>query len=400
MSLSRRGFVRTVAGARHARADFFLAARGHEAWSAEHRLAYQAGTTGARQRPTGIRLNSNENPLGPSDAAKAAIEKAFAYAGRYPMNARPAMADFRALVAKKHGVKVESVSLGAGSGEILENAVQAFTTGTRGLVAAMPTFEAPSRTAKERNVPLNEVPVDADGKLDLERMIAAASGAGLVFVCNPNNPTATVHSGRAIADLVARIHKTSPDAMILIDEAYHDYVMDSAYASSIPLIAGNPAVIVSRTMSKLHGMAGLRLGYAVGHPDAIARLSRWSMPYNGNALAVAAACVSIEDAAQIERERRRNVEALKFTSDFFRQSGFPVTDSQANFVWVNLNRPAKEFREACEKQGILVARDFPPFEKTHCRISVGTMDEMRRAVAVFRSVLGVTTTTAQRRQGA
>jgi histidinol-phosphate/aromatic aminotransferase/cobyric acid decarboxylase-like protein len=94
------------------------------------------------------------------------------------------------------------------------------------------------------------------------------------------------------------------------------------------------------------------------------------------------------------------VEALKFTTEFFRGAGFSVTDSQANFVWVNLNRPAKEFREACEKQGILVGRDFPPLEKTHCRISVGTMDEMRRAAAVFRSVLGVTTTTAQRRQGA
>ena len=112
------------------------------------------------------------------------------------MNARPAMTDFRALVAKKHGVKLEGVSLGAGSGEILENAVQAFTTSTRGLVAAMPTFETPARIAQTRKVPLNEVPVNSDGKLDLEQMIAAASGAGLVFVCNPNNPTATVHSGK------------------------------------------------------------------------------------------------------------------------------------------------------------------------------------------------------------
>jgi histidinol-phosphate aminotransferase len=400
MSVSRRGFVRTVIGGRGAAAELFLAARGHEDWSAEHRWSDQAATSAARKSATGIRLNSNENPLGPSDAAKAAIERAFAYAGRYPMNARPAMADFRALVAKRHGVKVEAVSLGAGSGEILENAVQAFTTSARGLVAALPTFEAPSRTARERNVPINEVPVEADGKLDLEKMIAASSGAGLVFVCNPNNPTATVHSGRAIADLVGRIRKMSPETIVLVDEAYHDYVMAPSYSTAIPLIADNPALIVSRTMSKLHGMAGMRLGYAIGHPDAIERLSRWSMPYNGNALAVAAAFVSIEDSSQIERERRRNVEALKFTTEFFRGAGFSVTDSQANFVWVNLNRPAKEFREACEKQGILVGRDFPPLEKTHCRISVGTMDEMRRAVAVFRSVLGVTTTTAQRRQGA
>jgi histidinol-phosphate aminotransferase len=393
MSLSRRGFVRRAIGSRPSSSTLFLAARGHEAWSAEQRGAKQ------ERRPAGIRLNSNENPLGPSEAAKAAIEKAFAYAGRYPMNAQPAMADFRALVAKQQGVKLEAVSLGAGSGEILENAVQAFTSAARGLVAAAPTFEAPARVAKALEVPLSEIPVAAEGKLDLEEMIAAASGAGLVYVCNPNNPTATVHSGRAIAALVARIRRASPDTVVLIDEAYHDYVMDPAYASAIPLIAGNANVIVSRTLSKLHGMAGLRLGYAIGHPDRIARLSRWSMPYNGNALAVAAACVSIEDTVQIERERRRNLEALKFTADFFRQAGFGVTDSQTNFLWVNLNRPAKEFRESCEKEGILVGRDFPPFEKTHCRISIGTLDEMRQAIAVFRSVLGLTTTSAERRQG-
>jgi histidinol-phosphate aminotransferase len=398
MSLSRRGFVRSITGVRDSRAALFLAARGHEAWSAEQRSSDRA--TPASPAAGGIRLNSNENPLGPSEPAKAAIEKAFAYAGRYPMNARPAMTDFRALVAKKHGVKLEGVSLGAGSGEILENAVQAFTTSTRGLVAAMPTFEAPARIAQTRKVPLNEVPVNSDGKLDLEQMIAAASGAGLVFVCNPNNPTATVHSGKAIADVVVRIRHASPETVILIDEAYHDYVMDPSYETAIPLIAENHNVIVSRTMSKLHGMAGLRLGYAIGHPDVLARLARWSMPYNGNALAVAAACVSVEDSAQIERERRRNAEALRFTTEFFREAGLSLTDSQANFVWVHLNGPAKEFRDSCEKQGILVGRDFPPFEKTHCRISIGTMDEMRDAVAVFRSVLGLTTKTAERRQGA
>jgi histidinol-phosphate aminotransferase len=141
-------------------------------------------------------------------------------------------------------------------------------------------------------------------------------------------------------------------------------------------------------------MAGLRLGYAIGQPDTIAKLARWTMPYNGNALAVAAGVASIEDEAQIERERRRNTEALKFTTDFFRNAGFKTSDSQANFVWVNLRRPAQEFQDACEKHGVLVGRQFPPFEKTHSRISIGTMEEMQRAVSVFRNVLGLTTTTA------
>jgi histidinol-phosphate aminotransferase len=132
----------------------------------------------------------------------------------------------------------------------------------------------------------------------------------------------------------------------------------------------------------------------VGQADVIARLARWTMPYNANAPVVAAAVVSVQDEAQLAREQRRNTEALKFTTDFFRAAGFKTSDSQTNFLWVNLGRPAKEFGEACQKQGILVGREFPPFEKTHARISLGTMEEMQRAVGVFRSVLGLSTTTA------
>lgn len=395
MSVSRRGFIRSLADGRALSGGVFLAARGHEAWVGEHGRSDGQAVAPADRARDAVRLNSNENPLGPSAAARAAIEKSFAYAGRYPMNGKPAIADFRSLIASRHQLKIESVSLGAGSGEILECAVQAFTSGSRGLVSASPTFESPARIARQFGTPVNEVPVDAAGKLDLERMIAASAGAGLVFVCNPNNPTATVHPGAAITDLVTRIRKTSPDTVILIDEAYHDYVTDPSYATAVPLAAADPNVLVSRTMSKLHGMAGLRLGYVVGQPDVIAKLSRWTMPYNANALAVAAAMVSVEDEEQIARERRRNTEALKFTTDFFRSAGFHASDSQANFIWVDIKRPAKSFREACDKQGILVGRDFPPFEKTHCRISVGTMDEMRRAVAVFRSALALTTTSTQ-----
>jgi histidinol-phosphate aminotransferase len=391
MPLSRRTFVGSLVTRTAAASS--LAARGHEALVGERwRTGEQAP---ARAPADAVRLNSNENPLGPSRAAIQAIEGAFGYAGRYPMNAKPAMADFRAAVARQHGLKIENVSLGAGSGEILDNAVRAFTNAKRGLVTATPTFEAPTGLAKEMGVPVQQIPVDASGRLDLEKMIAASTGAGLVFVCNPNNPTGAVHPARAITDLVMRIRKASPSTVILVDEAYHEYVMDPSYATAIPLVS-EPNVIVSRTMSKLHGMAGLRLGYAVAASDTLARMTPWTMPYNGNSPAVAAAVASIADTVQIERERKRNAEALKFTTDFFRGAGMKTSDSQANFAWVELGRPARPFREACQKQGILVGRDFPPFEKTHCRISIGTMDEMERAVAVFRSVLNLTSTSVSR----
>ena len=392
MPVSRRMFLDTLTNGAPRAAS--IAARGHEALAAEY--GDGAAQAAAARRADAIRLNSNENPLGPSPAALEAIEGAFAFAGRYPMNARPAMADLRALLAKQHGLEVANVALGAGSGEILHSAVRAFTSGSRGLVAGVPTFESPVRVARAQNVPVAEVPVDAAGRLDLPKMIGASKGAGLVFVCNPNNPTGAVHPADAIRDLVSRIGAASPDSVILIDEAYHEYVTDPDYATAVPLIARHPNVIVSRTMSKLHGMAGLRLGYGLGGMKAIESLARWTMPYNANAPAVAAAVASVQDEAQIERERARNTEVRRFTTAFFRSAGFDITDSQANFVWVNLGRPAKAFRDACAEQGILVGRDFPPFEKTHCRISIGTMDEMKRAVAVFRSVLNLTSSSVSR----
>lgn len=383
MTVARREvFRRLVPGAA---AGSILAARGREAWVGENRGgAYSAPPP---SKPRAIRLNSNENPLGPSPRALDAIRTAFAYSGRYPMNARPAMADLRTHLAARHGVAQDQVALGAGSGELLDSAARAFTSSARALVAGLPTYEAPARVARRIGSGVVEVRVDDDGRLDLEKMIQAPAGAGLVFVCNPNNPTGTVHSEAAVADVVARIRKASPETVVLIDEAYHDYVTDPAYATAIPLAARLPNVLVTRTFSKAFGMAGLRIGYVVGHAVAVARLARWNMPYNVSAPAVAAALAAIDDDAQLAAERRRNTEARDFTTRFFRDAGMRVIESQTNFVWVDLGRPAQEFREACEKRGVLVGRAFPPFEKTHCRISIGTMEEMQRALAVFRTLL-------------
>jgi histidinol-phosphate aminotransferase len=400
MSVSRRAFVRNLTVGAAAPSAASIAARGREAWVGEHWPDDGAAGTdaeqaaGANARAAVIRLSSNENPLGPSAAAIEAIERSFIYSGRYPMNARPAMIDFRTLIATRNGLKSENVLLGAGSGEILDTSVRAFTGPSKGLVSALPTFESPGRVAKSLKVPLNEVPVDDAGRLDLDKMAAAATGAGLVFLCNPNNPTGCVHGADAITSVVTRISQASPDTVILVDEAYHEYVTDPSYSTAVPLVAKFPNVIVSRTLSKCHGMAGLRLGYAIGQPAVIGKLGRWTMPYNANALVVAAGVVSVQDEAQIAREQRRNSEVLKYTTDFFRAAGFKTSDSQANFIWVNLGRPAREFGEACGKQGVQVGRPFPPFEKTHSRISLGTMDEMQKAVGVFRSVLGLTTPTA------
>jgi histidinol-phosphate aminotransferase len=146
-------------------------------------------------------------------------------------------------------------------------------------------------------------------------------------------------------------------------------------------------VFVARTFSKAYGMAGMRIGYAVGQTDTIKPLARFQMPLNVSVFGVAAAVASINDPQHIADESARNTQVRAFTVKALTDLGAKPTDSQANFIFVDIGRPAKEFRDACAKQGVMVGRDFPPFENSHCRISIGTMAEMQKATQVFRDVL-------------
>jgi histidinol-phosphate aminotransferase len=383
MPVSRRTFLSPFAPPGLSSA--MAAARGREASFAE---AHAGVPPPAPAPASSIVLDSNENPLGPGPAAMDALRHAFVDAGRYPTNARPSMGDLREAIARRASVSPENIALGSGSWEILRTAVRLYTSSSRPLVTAAPSYESPERMAEQLGVGVRKVAVDADGRLDLEKMAQAARWAGLVFLCNPNNPTSTVHSARAVTEFVARVRRESPETAILIDEAYHDYVTDPGYATSVPLALEQPNVVVSRTLSKAYGLAGMRVGYAVGQPRTIEGFNRWAITFNQNSLAVAAAIAALGDPAHIDAERARNVEARGFATGFFRDRGFKVMDSQTNFLFVELGRPAREFKEACAKLGLLVGRPFPPLEKTHARVSVGTLDEMRRAGEVMARVLG------------
>jgi histidinol-phosphate aminotransferase len=380
----------------------FLSARGLEAHFAE---AQAQGQRAARPPlPPGveeIRISSNENPLGPGKAALDAILGKFPEAGRYPFNSSPADAALVTALADKFKVKAENIVLGAGSQEILKSAMRAFVSPTKSFVTALPTFENCTGYAKRYNLPITEVKVDSEMRLDVDGMIAAASkgGCGLVFFNNPNNPTATVHGARTVTDMVERIHKASPDTVILIDEAYHDYVTDPSYESAVPLALSTPNVFVARTFSKAYGMAGMRIGYAIGRAETVKPLAALKMPYNVSVFGVAAAIASLNDPQHIADERKRNTEVRTFTVKALQDMGAKPADSQGNFLFVDIGRPAKDFRDACAKQGVMVGRDFPPFEKTHCRISIGTMDEMKKAVDVFKTALKVPTTTTAGAKG-
>jgi len=261
------------------------------------------------------------------------------------------------------------------------------------LATAWPSFENPRDTARKIGTEVRAVDLDKNLRIDVDKLVEASKGAGLVFFCNPNNPTATVHGAPTVADFVTRVRAASPDTIILIDEAYHDYVTDPSYKTAMDIAKTTPNVFVTRTFSKAYGMAGLRVGYAVGARETIQALGRYRMPYSVNLPTIAAAITALGNQPHIDSERTRNTAVRAFTVKAFEQVGFKATDSQTNFIFVNINRPAAAFRDACREAGVMVGRDFPPYEKTHCRISIGTQQEMERAAGIFKKVLGSTTNT-------
>ena len=393
MSLSRRRLFQRF-GASPLQNEW-IAARGREAAVAEGSALEFAQAPRGASNANIIRIASNENPLGPGQHVIDVIVGKFPEAGRYPFNAREQEPVLVKALAGRYGVANNQVVLGPGSGEILSNAVRAFTSPAKPLATAWPTFENPRDTARKIGTEVRAIPLDANLKIDIDKLVEASTGAGLVFFCNPNNPTATVHSGDTVADFIKRVRSASPDTVILIDEAYHEYVTDPSYRSAMDIAKSTPKVFVSRTFSKAYGMAGLRVGFGVGDAEVMKRLGEFRMPYAVNLPGIAAAVTAFNNQAHIDQEKARNTSVRSFTVKAFEQMGFKATDSQTNFIFVNINRPVEAFRNACREAGVMVGRDFPPYEKTHCRISIGTQAEMDRAVGVFKKVLGSQTNTNQ-----
>ncbi len=391
MPFSRRQFLRGSGGVPGETPSFHLiSARGREALVGKARTFREMEPEVVpAPEPDEVRISSNENPLGPGPVAIRALFGETDQVKRYPFNSRRSTAGFQELLAEEFHAESDNIVLGAGSSEILRNAVRAFTSPGRPLVTADPSFENPVDTAKLIGSPIVSVPVDRTFGLDLDSMERAAQGAGLVFLCNPNNPTGTVHSYGAVERFVSRLRQFSPGTAILIDEAYHEYVTSRSYRTGIPLALSQPGVFVSRTFSKAFGMAGLRVGYALGQKATIAKLAGYKLNINMNVLGLAAASAAFNDAAHLASEKARNLGVRKFVLSFFESAGFATTNSQTNFIFVDIGRSAKAFREACAKHQVIVGRDFPPFEETHARISLGTMQEMRRAVEVFQTVLNI-----------
>src|SRR5690606_6649389 len=379
MPVTRRRLLSAAlsAGAAHAAFPAWMSARGREA------LTAAAGVMPARMPlPPGeagpLFLDSNEDPTGPCPAAAAAIAGLTGEMARYPFRGQRGLVD---AIASRHATRGDHLVLGCGSTEILVNAVRAYTSPAAGLLTPAPTFEIPARVARTLGHPVVERPVTPSLDVDLDDLSRHVRAAGLVFLCNPNNPTGTALPLGAVTDFIRYTRRRAPDAVILLDEAYIEYADGRGVASAEAMALAMPNVIVSRTFSKAFGMAGLRVGYAIGQPATLAALQRQAMPMSVNTLALHAARAAVEDAQFLPREVARNAEVRRFLAEKFTAAGCAVPVSHTNFLMVDLKRDPAAFRAGCDAAAVHIGRRFPDLEG-HVRISLGTMAELERAWAV------------------
>jgi histidinol-phosphate aminotransferase len=318
-----------------------------------------------------IRLDRNENPYGPSPLVIAAMREGLEYVNRYPDSSQA----LQERIAGHHKVKAEQVVLGCGSSEILRIAADAFLKPGKKLVTARPTFPLLPSYARIKNVEVAEVALTSDRAHDLEAMLAKADAStGLVYICNPNNPTGTLTPRAAIDEFLRRLLSTIP---VVIDEAYHDYVTpSSSYVSFIDRPPGDSRTIVARTFSKIHALAGMRIGYAVASPEMAHQLASYRLQFGENALAIKAAMAALDDADHVRQNAQRNSDQRQefFTHANVRMAG--VSDSQTNFVLLQLDHPIDEVVTHFRKNNILVGPRFPGIDG-FVRVSIGRPAEMK-----------------------
>jgi histidinol-phosphate aminotransferase len=333
--------------------------------------------------PDTIQLNANENPYGPSVAVRAAMTAALETASRYRGDLEE---ELRAALASHHRVGEEQIALGCGSGEILRMADLAFLGEGRTVVVAEPTFEAVLMYAGvARGEPIR-VPLDGEHRHDLAAMAKACDGrTGLVYVCNPNNPTGTVVTTAALVAFLARVPAS---AVVLLDEAYLDFVEDDACVTLVDRLAAHSNVIVVRTFSKVYGLAGMRLGYAVAAPEKIAALRRHALTNNANAAVLAAALAGLADPGLVASVRRRINDTRRALCAELERDGRRFIPPHANFVMIDLGRDVSPVIAAFRDRRILVGRKFPSLP-TWLRVSVGTETETAAFLAALREIVPV-----------
>jgi histidinol-phosphate aminotransferase len=376
--VSRRGFVGGVATA----LGYLSFKSPLAAW------AQQAGGQQPRPRVTVdeydgfAKLANNENPYGPPDSVMKAMTQAFKYANRYGYPDGGIVDE----IAKHHGVKPENIMLGAGSGEILDVVGSAFAGGGKKVVGVEPSYSQVYQHVTSVKGAAITLPLTEDYRQDMQAIIRATKthyrDVGFVYLCNPNNPTGRIVTKTEIKQLLDGLPEDMP---VLIDEAYHHFVEDPNYATSVPYVLEGRPVIVTRTFSKIAALAGMRLGYAVASREFIQQMRPFSTG-TVNAIVKWGGVAALKDTASQAQVKKVTLELRKKTTSELQGMGYAVIPSETNFFMVNLKRPVVPVIDEFRKKNVQVGRPFPPMNE-HLRVSIGTADEMNRFMVAFKDIM-------------
>lgn len=364
MSISRRSFFHQITVG---------AAVTATPWHLEKLFQVPSGDQSSPRQPgESIRLDMNVNPYGPSPKVLEVIRANLNFINRYPDTDYPPLVD---RIAWAHRVKSDDVVLGCGSREVLRIAVAAFLTRGKTLVVASPTFEPMANLAKQAGAQIIAVSINKHYAYDLDAMLHRTNtSTGLVYICNPNNPTGSLTPRK---DLETFLEKLSPKVPVVMDEAYHEYVgPTSDYASFIDYPIDNKRLVVVRTFSKIYGLAGLRLGYAITSKEISLKLSSMRLQRGVNIIAARAAIAALDDSDYTRLSSRRNADQRQ---EFYNQTNARMLrqiDSLTNFVFTKVGLPSSQVIEHFERHRIILGPVIPEM-KTHVRVAISTEENMK-----------------------
>ncbi len=339
----------------------------------------------ARRMPNGtradpIRLHSNENPFGPPEGAREAMVRAFDESWQYPSESYPALIE---QVAATEGVSPDHVFLGAGSHEVLRTAGTAFGIAGGHLIAPFPTYEAFRSYSMDAGGIVERVPLTSTMETDLGGMEGAVTDdTTLVFICNPNNPTGRVVPEHELRAMLSRLDGRTT---VLVDEAYHEYVDHPDYSSCVDLVREGHDIIVSRTFSKIFGLAGMRVGFAIAQPATVQRMMAFRNRHSISSVSIAAARAAYQDTEFVRFSREENAAGRRIVYAAAESLGMEYLESQGNYVFIHVGEPVVNFQRRMADRGIRVGRAFAPYTDW-ARISIGTRDEMNQFASALAKV--------------
>ncbi|HUK14949.1 MAG TPA: aminotransferase class I/II-fold pyridoxal phosphate-dependent enzyme [Bryobacteraceae bacterium] len=333
--------------------------------------------------PDMVWLNANENPDGPPQSSIEAMTKVLTEGGRYHYQEFGA---FTAALAQNEDLAPEQIQVGSGSSEVLHAAVDAFTSPTRPLITVSPTYEGPVElAARGLGRTVVRIPLEPPYAPDVKKLASEAekAGGGLIYLCNPNNPTSSITPKKDQSWLIENL---PANTVLLIDEAYAHFADNPDYESALGYVRrGQKNVVVTRTFSKIYGMAGLRAGFACATPDLIEKMA----PFRNNVISIVTARAVLaavgESRTLIPERRAKFIRIRRELCDWLRERGLPYIDPNGNFIMIDVGRDAREFISAMPPKGVAVGRPFPPMNN-FLRVSIGTDADMAKFRDVFWSV--------------